>query len=85
MAQKPLRHLLLVVAQLAKVGRRRMRAGTISFGRTGQISTIIPGMRNTRQARLNCSVSDQPPFSDELELKLDQHACRRADWHKDKD
>ena len=33
------------------------------------VSTVIPGMRNMRQARLNCSVSDQPPLSDELELK----------------
>jgi len=49
------------------------------------VSTVIPGMRNVRQAQLNCSVSDQPPLSDELELKLRQHAWRRADWYKGKD
>jgi aryl-alcohol dehydrogenase-like predicted oxidoreductase len=49
------------------------------------VSTVIPGMRNVQQARLNCSVSDQPPLSDELELKLRQHAWRRADWYKGKD
>ncbi len=49
------------------------------------VSTVIPGMRNTRQAQMNCSVSDQPPLSDELELKLRQHAWRRADWYKGKD
>jgi len=49
------------------------------------ISTVIPGMRNARQVQLNCSVSDQPPLSDELELKLRQHAWRRADWYKGKD
>ena len=51
----------------------------------GAVSTVIPGMRNVQQARLNCSVSDQPPLSDELELKLRQHAWRRADWYKGKD
>jgi len=49
------------------------------------VSTVIPGMRNVRQAQLNCCVSDQPPLSDELELKLRQHAWRRADWYKGKD
>lgn len=49
------------------------------------VSTVIPGMRNVRQAQMNCSVSDQPPLSDKLELKLRQHAWRRADWYKGKD
>jgi len=42
-------------------------------------------MRNVRQAQLTCSVSDQPPLSDELELKLRQHAWARANWFKGKD
>lgn len=49
------------------------------------VSTVIPGMRNVRQARMNCSVSAQPSLSDELELNLRQHAWRRADWYKGKD
>lgn len=49
------------------------------------VSTVIPGMRNARQAQLNCSVSDQPPLSDELESALRRHAWRRADWYKGKE
>jgi len=49
------------------------------------VSTVIPGMRNVRQARLNCSISDLPPLADELELKLRQHAWARANWYKGKD
>ena len=49
------------------------------------VSTVIPGMRNARQAQLNCSISDQPPLLGDLELKLRQHAWRRADWYKGKD
>ncbi len=48
------------------------------------VSTVIPGMRNARQAQMNCSVSDQPPLPDELELKLRQHGWRRADWYRGK-
>jgi aryl-alcohol dehydrogenase-like predicted oxidoreductase len=49
------------------------------------VSTVIPGMRNVRQAQLNCSVSDLPPLADELKLKLRQHAWARANWYKGKD
>jgi aryl-alcohol dehydrogenase-like predicted oxidoreductase len=49
------------------------------------VSTVIPGMRNARQAELNCGVSDQSPLSDELAYKLRDHAWRRADWYKGKD
>jgi len=45
------------------------------------VSTIIPGIRNVRQAEMNCGVSDQPPISDELEEDLRQHNWRRAFWH----
>jgi aryl-alcohol dehydrogenase-like predicted oxidoreductase len=51
----------------------------------GAVSTVIPGMRNVRQAQLNCSVSDQPPLSDELELKLRPHAWARANWYRGKE
>jgi aryl-alcohol dehydrogenase-like predicted oxidoreductase len=49
------------------------------------VSTVIPGMRNARQAEMNCGVSDQPPLSDALELKLRQHAWQRGNWYKGKD
>ena len=49
------------------------------------VSTVIPGMRNVRQAELNCGVSDQTPMSDALAYKLRDHAWRRADWYKGKD
>jgi aryl-alcohol dehydrogenase-like predicted oxidoreductase len=49
------------------------------------VCTVIPGMRNERQAELNCGVSDQPPLSDALEIKLREHAWRRADWYKGKE
>ena len=49
------------------------------------VSTAIPGMRNARQAELNCGVSDQAPMSDALEYKLRDHVWRRADWYKGKD
>ena len=45
------------------------------------VSTVIPGIRNTRQAELNCAVSDMPPISDDLEIKLRKHNWRRAFWY----
>jgi len=48
------------------------------------VSTVIPGMRTARQAELNCGVSDQPTMSDNLEIKLREHAWRRAIWYAGK-
>ena len=45
------------------------------------VSTVIPGIRNVRQAEMNLAVSDQPPLSDELERKLRAHHWRRAFWY----
>ena len=45
---------------------------------------MIPGMRDVRQAEMNCGVSDLPPLTDELERKLREHAWRRADWYPGK-
>jgi aryl-alcohol dehydrogenase-like predicted oxidoreductase len=45
------------------------------------VSTVIAGMRNTEQARRNCSVSGQPAMSDDLEIRLRDHAWRRAFWY----
>ena len=49
------------------------------------VSTVIPGMRNERQAELNCRLSDQPPLSDELELTLRGHAWGRGVWYGGKE
>ena len=45
------------------------------------VSTVIPGIRNVRQAEANCGVSGQPPLSDELEGKLRDHRWLRAFWY----
>jgi aryl-alcohol dehydrogenase-like predicted oxidoreductase len=49
------------------------------------VSTVIPGMRNERQAQLNCAVGSQSPMSDELELQLRGHAWQRGIWYKGKE
>ena len=48
------------------------------------VSTVIPGIRNVRQAEMNLTVSDQPPLSDELEQRLRRHYWRRAFWYSGK-
>jgi aryl-alcohol dehydrogenase-like predicted oxidoreductase len=48
------------------------------------VSTVIPGMRNERQAELNCAVGSLPPLSDELECRLRAHAWQRGIWYKGK-
>jgi aryl-alcohol dehydrogenase-like predicted oxidoreductase len=48
------------------------------------VSVVIPGMRNVKQAEANLAVSDQPPMSDELQRKLQEHAWRRAFWYAGK-
>jgi aryl-alcohol dehydrogenase-like predicted oxidoreductase len=45
------------------------------------VSTVIPGMRNARQAEMNCGVSDQPPMSDELEQRLRPFNWLRGFWY----
>jgi len=45
------------------------------------VSTVIPGIRNERQAELNCGASDLPAMSDALEAKLGGHNWLRAFWY----
>ncbi|MCL5996617.1 MAG: aldo/keto reductase [Chloroflexi bacterium] len=45
------------------------------------VSTVIPGVRNVRQAEANCGVSDQPAMSDELEQRLRPFNWQRAFWY----
>jgi aryl-alcohol dehydrogenase-like predicted oxidoreductase len=44
------------------------------------VSTVIPGIRNVAQAEANCAVSDLPPMSAPLLLKLRRHNWRRGVW-----
>lgn len=48
------------------------------------VSTVIPGIRNAEQAVRNCSVGDQEPISDLLEIKLRNHYWRRSFWYRGK-
>lgn len=45
------------------------------------VSTVIPGIRNVRQAEANCGVSDAQPISDALEQQLRGHRWNRAFWY----
>lgn len=45
------------------------------------VSTVIPGMRNVRQAEANIGVSDLPPMTDEVETRLRAHNWLRGFWY----
>lgn len=62
-----------------------MAAAALKFAlKPAAVSTVIPGMRNERQAVMNCGVSDQKPLSDAMEIKLREHAWRRGNWYSGK-
>ena len=46
------------------------------------VSTVIPGIRNSQQAEANTGASDLPDLSDEILLKLRDHAWLRAFWYQ---
>lgn len=46
------------------------------------VSTVIPGIRNTRQAEANTEVSDLPDPPEELLASLREHAWLRAFWYQ---
>lgn len=48
------------------------------------VSCVIPGMRNVRQAELNCAVSDLPNISPEYLQKMRSHAWNRGVWYSGK-
>jgi aryl-alcohol dehydrogenase-like predicted oxidoreductase len=50
----------------------------------GAVGTVIPGMRNPRQAEDNCRVSDLAPMSPELLRSLQAHNWRRGFWYAGK-
>jgi aryl-alcohol dehydrogenase-like predicted oxidoreductase len=45
------------------------------------VGTVIPGMRSAGQAEANCSVSDMPAMTPELQRALRAHNWRRAFWY----
>ncbi len=45
------------------------------------VSTVIPGIRNVRQAEMNCRVSDQPKLSAKLYSELKKFNWYRAFWY----
>lgn len=49
-----------------------------------EVSTVIPGIRNVRQAEMNLAVSDLPPMSEELEERLHAYNWRRGIWYAGK-
>ncbi len=48
------------------------------------ISTVIPGIRNVRQAEMNLGVSDAASMTDEMEKRLRKHNWRKAFWYSGK-
>ena len=50
----------------------------------GAVSSVIPGIRNVVQAKMNAGVSDSPDLSSDLIDRLRKHAWRRSFWYAGK-
>jgi aryl-alcohol dehydrogenase-like predicted oxidoreductase len=62
-----------------------MPAAALKFAlKPDAVSTVIAGIRNPRQAEMNCAVGDMPPMADDLEQELRAHNWRRSFWHTGK-
>ena len=48
------------------------------------VSTVIPGIRNIKQAELNTAVSDLPDLTGDLLTRLHNHAWNRGIWYSGK-
>ncbi len=48
------------------------------------VSTVITGIRDVAQAEANCPASDLPPMSEDLLLRLREHAWLRGFWYSGK-
>jgi len=48
------------------------------------VSTVIPGVRNPKQAEANCRVGSSEPMSDQTEAALRTHYWRRVFWYAGK-
>ncbi|MGA2496629.1 MAG: aldo/keto reductase [Tepidisphaeraceae bacterium] len=70
------------IQQTIGLAERDLPTAALKFGlKPNAVSTVIPGIRNVRQAELNMAVSDLSPLSDELDQRLRAHAWRRALWY----
>jgi aryl-alcohol dehydrogenase-like predicted oxidoreductase len=47
-------------------------------------STVIAGIRNVKQSKMNTAVSDLPDLSNELLIRLRKHAWKRNFWYNGK-
>lgn len=76
------------VARIAAVVAGRepdMATAALKFAlKPAAVSTVIAGVRNSRQAELNCLVGGLPPLDDDLEHALRGHLWRRQFWHAGK-
>jgi len=45
------------------------------------VSVVIPGIRNTTQAELNCATSDLPDMPGDLVTRMHAHNWRRSFWY----
>jgi aryl-alcohol dehydrogenase-like predicted oxidoreductase len=45
------------------------------------VSTVIPGIRNKKQALQNIAASQLPDLNDDIMLKLREHAWNRGFWY----
>jgi aryl-alcohol dehydrogenase-like predicted oxidoreductase len=48
------------------------------------VSTVIPGIRNVKQAQSNIAASDSKPLSNDLVVKLHDHAWHRGSFYSGK-
>jgi len=48
------------------------------------VSTVIPGIRNRKQALQNTAASDLPDLDREIQLRLREHAWNRGNWYAGK-
>jgi len=45
------------------------------------VATVIPGIRNRKQALMNTAVSDLPELTDDMKIRLREHSWNRGFWY----
>ncbi len=70
-----------VAAELAGSGFTLPEAAIAFALAHGSVGTVIPGMRNPRQAEANCGESGMPALAPALLGRLHAHNWRRAFWY----
>jgi aryl-alcohol dehydrogenase-like predicted oxidoreductase len=71
----------------ATVGNQEsnMVAAALKFAlKPRAVTTVIPGIRNVRQAEMNLAISEEAPLSDDVERQLRSHNWRRGFWYSGK-